>query len=173
MKLLRRLFTRLKLKVNEAKSAVACPWDRKFLGYSFWVAPGKEVRRRVAPKALERMKESVRERTSRSGGKSIDRTVDELAAYLRGWKAYFRLAQTPRIFSDLDEWIRHRLRAIQLKHWKRGRTAYRALRKLGAPDDIAKRVAANTRRWWRNAAMLLNTVLDIAYFDRLGVPRLT
>jgi group II intron reverse transcriptase/maturase len=172
MELLRRLFAGLRLKVNEAKSAVARPWDRKFLGYSFWVAPGKQVRMRVAKKAIEKMKERVRELTSRSGGKSLRRVVDDLGKYLRGWKGYFRLAQTPKVFRELDEWLRHRLRAIQLKHWKRGRTAFRALRRLGASEATAKTIAANTSRWWRNAAMALNGVLTMDFFDRLGLPRL-
>lgn len=171
MRLLRRLFAGLRLKVNEEKSAVARPWERKFLGYSFWVGREKQVKRRVAPKTIEKMKERVRELTPR-GGRSLARIVEELNSYLRGWKAYFRLADTPKIFAELDEWIRHRLRAVHLKHWKRGRTAYVALRKLGASENVAARVAANTRRWWRNAAMLLNSVLTVSYFDRLGLVRL-
>ena len=173
LKLLRRLYAGLRLKVNETKSAVAKPWDRKFLGYSFWVAPGKHVRRRVAKKAIERMKERVRELTPRSGGRSLARVVEELAPFLRGWKNYFRLADTPGIFSTLDEWIRHRLRAIQLKHWKRGTTTYPALRKLGASEELAARVAGNTRSWWKNSSMALNGVLDMVHFDRLGLFRLT
>ena len=171
MELLRRLFAGLRLRINEEKSAVARPWERKFLGYSFWVGAGKQVRRRVAPKAIERMKERVRELTPR-GGRSLARVIEELSAFLRGWKAYFRLADTPKIFAELDEWIRHRLRAIQLNHWKRGRTAYAALRQLGAAEDVAARVAANARRWWHNSATLLHTVLPVSYFDRLGLPRL-
>ena len=81
---------------------------------------------------------------------------------LLGWKAYFRLAQTPRVWRELDEWLRHRLRAIQLKQWRRGTTMYRELRALGAKPDVARRVAANSRRWWRNSGMLLNAVLTIA-----------
>ena len=173
MELLRQLFTRLRLKVNESKSAVARAWDRKFLGYSFWAAPGKEVRPRVAKKAIEKMKERVRELTDRSSGRSLPKIIGDLGAYLRGWKAYFRLAQTPQILGELDEWIRHRLRVIHLKQWKRGRTTFQAVRKLGASKDVAAQVAANTRRWWHNAAKALNRVLTKAYFDKLGLPRLT
>jgi hypothetical protein len=173
MELLRRLFAELRLKVNESKSAVARPWDRKFLGYSFWVAPGKEVRRRVASKALEQMKARVRELTARSGGRALGEVIGDLAAYLRGWKAYFQLAQTPQIFGELEEWLRHRLRAIQLKQWRRGPTAYHALRKLGASEAVAASVAANTHRWWHNAAIALHRILTKAYFERLGLPRLT
>jgi RNA-directed DNA polymerase len=92
---------------------------------------------------------------------------------LLGWKAYFGLAQTPQVWRKLDKWVRHRLRAIQLKHWKQPRTIYRELKALGADDDVAKRVALYSRRWWRNSAMLLNSVLTVAYFDRMGVPRLS
>ena len=79
--------------------------------------------------------------------------VAELRNYLPGWKQYFRLAETPRIFGDLDEWIRHRLRALQLKQWKRGSTIYRELRRLGLPDAIAAQAARVNRRWWHRAAM--------------------
>ncbi len=169
---LKGLFAGLKLKVNEAKSAVARPWERKFLGYSFWTAKGPSIKRRVAPKALEAMKERVREITARNGGRSIEQVVKELRSYLTGWKAYFRLADTPRIFADLDKWIRRRLRAIHLKQWKRGRTVYRELRARGMPEKAAKQVAANTRRWWKNSGMLISIALPNAHFDRLGVPRL-
>ena len=98
--------------------------------------------------------------------------VERLRSYLPGWKGYFRLAQTPRIWRELDEGLRHRLRAVQLKHWKRGPTIYRELRALGAGAEVARQVAANSRRWWRNSGQALNRVLTIAYFDRLGVPRL-
>jgi len=172
METLKGLYAGLRLRLNEAKSAVARPWGRKFLGYSFWVAPGKVVKRRVAPKALETMKERVRQITDRNGGRSLESVFKELRSYLVGWKAYFQLADTRRIFSDLDEWIRHRLRVIQLKQWKRGPTVYRELRALGLPEHAAKRVAANARRWWKNASMVLNVALPTSYYDRMGVPRL-
>jgi hypothetical protein len=98
--------------------------------------------------------------------------VQELRSYLPGWKAYFRLADTPKALATLDEWIRHRLRALQLKHWKRGRTTFRQLRQLGLSQDEAARVAACTRSWWRNSALLLNKALPIRFFDELGLPRL-
>jgi len=172
MALLRKLYGRLRLKVNETKSAVASVFGRKFLGYSFWVAPGGAVKRKVAPKALTTFKQRVREVTRRSGGRSMPEVVERLRSYLLGWKAYFRLAQTPRVWRELDEWLRHRLRAIQLKHWKRGPTMYRELRALGASAETARQVAANSRCWWRNSRRALNRVLTIAYFDGLGVPRL-
>jgi RNA-directed DNA polymerase len=173
MQTLRRLYARLRLRVNEAKSAVARPQDRKFLGYSFWVAKGREIRRRVAPKALEAMKERVREITTRSGGRSIAVVIAELRSYLAGWKNYFRLADTPRILGDCDEWIRHRLRQAQLKQWKRGPTVYRELRARGVPERPARAAAAHATRWWRTAGHgALHAALPTSYYDRMGVPRL-
>ena len=118
------------------------------------------------------MKERVRIITRRTRGRSMGQVVQELRSYLVGWKAYFRLADTPRIFSDLDKWIRHRLRAIHLKHWKRGTTIYRELRARGLSQHGAAKVASNGRRWWRNSALLINAAFPIRYFDELGVPRL-
>jgi group II intron reverse transcriptase/maturase len=173
MKTLRRLYGRLRLRVNEAKSAVARPWGRKFLGYSFWVAPGRVVKRRVASKALEAMKERVREITTRNGGRSVAVVIAELRGYLAGWKQYFRLADTPSIFKSLDKWVRHRLRLVQLKQWKRGRTVYRELRARGVPDRHARVAAAQAARWWRTAGHgALQTALPTSYYDGLGVPRL-
>ncbi|SAI66047.1 reverse transcriptase [Bordetella ansorpii] len=172
MVLLRRLYGRLKLKVNEAKSAVASAFNRKFLGYALWVAPGKQVKRAVAAKPLATFKQRIREMTGRSGGRSLGQVVQKLRAYLLGWKAYFGLSQTPGVWRGLDEWLRHRLRAIQLKHWKRGKTMFRELRALGASHDVAHQIAANGRRWWRNSGKLLGSVLTVAWFDRLGLPRL-
>ena len=99
--------------------------------------------------------------------------VDKLRPYLLGWKAYFGMAQTPKVWRELDEWLRHRLRAIQLRQWKRPKTIYRELKALGASDDVAKQVAGNCHRWWRNSDGIIKRVLTIAYFDRMGVPRLS
>lgn len=173
MALLRRCYAKLHLVVNESKSAVASVFGRKFLGYSLWVARGGEVKRKVAAKPLSTFKQRIRELTCRSGGRSMPEVVERLRSYLLGWKGYFGLAQTPKVWRELDEWLRHRLRAIQLKHWKRGTTMYRELLHLGAPRSVAITIAANSRRWWRNSAKLLNSVLTIAYFDRLGVARLS
>ncbi|ABE31741.1 reverse transcriptase family protein [Paraburkholderia xenovorans LB400] len=173
MALLRRLYGKLCLKVNEAKSAVASVFGRKFLGYSLWVARGGTVKRKVAAKPLATFKQRVRQLTRRLGGRSMQDVVQRLRPYLLGWKAYFGLAQTPRIWRELDEGLRHRLRAIQLKQWKRGPTMFRELRALGASPAVAQRVAANSRCWWRNSDKLLNSVLTVAWFDRLGLPRLS
>ena len=173
MALLRRLYGRLRLVVNEAKSAVASALGRKFLGFSLWAGAGGVIKRRVADKPMAAFKQRVRQLTRRSAGRSMAELAQRLRPYLLGWKAYFRLAQTPGVWRALDEWLRHRLRAIQLRHWKRGSTMYRELKALGASEDDACRIAANSRRWWRNSAGRLNRVLPIAHFDRLGIPRLS
>jgi RNA-directed DNA polymerase len=172
MAALRKLYGRLRLKVNEAKSAVASAFGRKFLGYCLWQLNG-EVKRAVAAKALTTFRQRVRQITQRSGGRSMAQVAEELRRYVPGWKQYFRLAQTPRVFRGLDEWLRHRMRALQLKHWRRGTTMYRELRALGASSEHAARIAANARRWWHNSRFELNRVLSLSYFDRLGVPRLS
>ena len=173
MVLLRKLYAGLKLQVNEAKSEVASAFGRKFLGYSLWVAKGKEVKCKVAEKPLSNFKARIRQLTRRSGGRSLEQVVQKLRPYVLGWKAYFGLAQTPRVWLGLDEWLRHRLRAIQLKQWKRPKTMYRELKALGATEAVARQVAGNCHCWWRNSDRLLKTVMTIAYFDRLGVPRLS
>jgi len=172
METLKRLYGQLRLRINEAKSAVARPQDRTFLGYSFWYAKGGAVKRRVAPKALGAMKERVRRITTRNGGRTMPSVWAELRSYLTGWRNYFRLAETPYVFSTVDEWLRHRLRMMQLKQWKRGTTIYREMRRLGATEDAARQVARFSRRWWKNSARLLHTALPTSYYDRMGVPRL-
>ena len=170
---LRKLYSRLHLKVNEAKSAVSSAFGRKFLGFDLWVGPRDEVKRAVSGQAIAAFKQRIRQLTRRNAGRSLSEVVIGLRRYVLGWKAYFHLAQTPTVFRLLDEWLRHRLRAIQLKHWRRGTTVYRALRALGATSAQAASVASGTRSWWRNSAQGLNRLLPIAYFDRLGVPRLS
>ncbi len=173
MALLKRQYDKLHLKINESKSSVSRAFGRKFLGYELWLARKTEVKRAVSKKALETFRQRIRELTSRSGGRSIAEVIDKLRSYVIGWKGYFGLAQTPRVLRELDEWMRHRMRAIHLKHWKRGTTTYRELLKLGARPNVALLVARNSRRWWHNSRLALNNVLTIAYFDRLGMPRLT
>lgn len=173
LKGLRKQLARLRLKVNEDKTAVTNAFGRKFLGFSFWVAPGGVVKRGVAKPARERFKQRLRWLTRRSRGRSLEQIVEQLRAYMLGWKGYFRLSQTPGVFHTLDQWLRHRLRAIQLKHWKRSKTIYRELIALGARPQHARQVAANSRRWWRNSGYTLNGLMPIAYFDTLGLPRLS
>lgn len=170
---LTKLYERLHLKVNETKTAVAPASRRKFLGYAFWYGSGGQVKCRVADKALKTFKQRIRQFTCRSVGRNLTEIAERLRAYMPGWKAYFQLAQTPNVFRELDKWIRHRLRAVQLKYWRRGTTMYRELKALGASETDARQVAANSRRWWRNSRFLLNRAMPVAYFDRLGVPRLS
>ncbi|MFN8796094.1 MAG: group II intron maturase-specific domain-containing protein, partial [Betaproteobacteria bacterium] len=115
--------------------------------------------------------ERIRQLTRRTRGRSLEQIAEDLRGYVPGWKAYFRLAQTPKVMRGLDEWLRHRLRAVQLKQWRRGTTMFRELLRLGASVDLAARIAANASRWWRNSRMGLHMLMPIAYFDRLGVPR--
>ena len=172
MALLLKLYGRLRLTVNTTKSAVASVFQRKFLGYSLWVAPGGTIKRRVAEKPMVAFKRRVRELTRRSGGRSVPEVAQRLRVYMLGWKGYFRLAQTPQVWRNLDKWVRHRMRAIQLKQWKRGATTYRELVTLGASADVAAQIAANSRRWWRNSGMLLNAILHLQWADRMKIPRL-
>jgi hypothetical protein len=170
---LRRKYTRLRLRINEEKSVVAPARGRAFLGYSFWIATGRVVKLRVAAEALEAMKQRVRSTTNRTGGRSMDQVTRALRVYLRGWKEYFKLADTPGIFAGLDGWIHRRLRALQLKQWKRGRATLRELRARGLPEWLAYKGAGHGRRWWYAAALgAMHTALPGTYFERLGVPRL-
>jgi RNA-directed DNA polymerase len=172
MALLLKLYGRLRLKVNEAKSAVASVFQRKFLGFSFWVAAGGKIKRRVAAKAMATFKHRVRKLTRRSGGRSLEQVVERLRRYVLGWKGYFRLAETPKVWKELDQWIRHRMRAVQLKQWRYGQTAYRELLERGARPEVALMVAGNLRRLWRNSGTPLNGVFDLSWADRLEIPRL-
>ena len=129
---LRKLYARLHLKVNESKTAVARAFGRKFLGYCLWRAPGGEVKRAVSRQAVDTFKQRIRQLTRRTCGRSLSEVAEPLRGYVPGWKEYFRLAQTPRVFCELDEWLRHRLRALQLKHWRRGTTSLSGVTRSGS-----------------------------------------
>ncbi len=172
MRSLVKFFGRLKLKVNESKSAVARASQRPFLGFALWFGRGGAVRLRVAPKAIHKMKTRVRQLTRRTRGQSLAEVVTSLAAYLNGWRGYFRVADTGTRFRVLDGWIRHRLRAYQLKQWKRGKTTFRELRARGLNEATAARVASNTRRWWRNSGMAIHIALPNTLFEEMGLTRL-
>ena len=162
---------RLKLKVNEAKSAVARPVERKFLGFSFTGA--KQPRRRIAPKAVLRFKRKTRELTQRMRGVSIEQMTGELSSYLRGWRSYFGFCETPSVLESLDRWIRRRLRSAIWKQWKRGRVRFAKLRALGVNKDLAAKTAGSAHGPWRLAnSPALRYAFPIAYFDALGLPRL-
>jgi RNA-directed DNA polymerase len=168
-----RFITRkLKLKVNEQKSAVARPWERKFLGFSFTNAG--VPKRRIAPKAVDRFKERVRELTRRTRGVSQERMAAELARYLRGWIGYFGKCETPSVLEALDKWVRRRLRSAIWKQWKRGSVRFAELRKRGVGKDLAAKTAGTVHGPWRLAnSPALAFALPNACFDSLGIPRLT
>jgi RNA-directed DNA polymerase len=159
---------RLKLKVNQAKSAVARPWQRKFLGFSF--TGEREPRRRIAPKAIARFKERIREQTRRTRGISLAQMVKEITTYLRGWLGYFGDCQTPSVLQGLESWLRRRLRSVVWKQWKRGRTRFKELRKRGVSTDLAAQTAGNAHGPWRIAnSPALAIALSNAYFASLGL----
>ncbi len=159
---------RLKLKVNALKSAVARPAERKFLGFSF--TSDLQPKRRIAPKALQRFKGRVRELTRRTRTVSLARMVEELSTYLRGWHGYFGFCQTPSVLHSLDKWLRHRLRSVVWKQWKRGRTRFAELRKRDISVALAAKTAGSARGPWRLAASpALSYALPNAYFDSLGL----
>jgi group II intron reverse transcriptase/maturase len=172
MATMRRLYERIRLRINESKSAVALVSERKFLSFTLWITTKGEVKRRIAPQALERMKDRVRAMTRRVVGRSVARVCEDLALYLRGWKQYFQIAEVRSIFKELDAWIRHRLRALQLKQWRHGRVIYRELRARDMDHRRAAWVAANARRWWAFSSMPIHFALPNALFDELGIPRL-
>ena len=162
------LAKRLKLKVNNAKSAVARPSVRQFLGFSF--TSGKEPRRRIAPQAVARFKAKVRELTRRTGGKSLAQIVKELSVYLAGWRGYFGFCQTPSVLRALDQWVRRRLRAVAWKQWKRGRTRFAELRRCGVGRDLAAQTAGSPHGPWRLAnSPALAVALPTAFLSSLGL----
>src|SRR5712672_3300957 len=140
---------RLKLKVNQAKSAVARPGQRKFLGFRF--TGEREPRRRIAPKAIARFKERIREQTRRTRGSSLAQMIKELVTYLRGWLGYFGDCQTPSVLHSLEAWLRRRLRSVVWKQWKQGRTRFRELRKRNVSKDLAAKTAGTAHGPWRIA----------------------
>jgi RNA-directed DNA polymerase len=168
----RFITTKLELKVNQQKSAVARPWERKFLGFSFTNAG--VPKRRIAPKAVDRFKERVRELTSRTKGVSIERRAADLTRYLRGWIGYFGKCETPSVLERLEKWFRRRLRSAIWKQWKRGSVRFAELRKRGVGKDLAAKTAGSAHGPWRLAnSPALSFALPNAYFDSLGIPRLT
>jgi RNA-directed DNA polymerase len=143
----RFLERRLKLRINRAKSAVAPPSQRKFLGFSF--TRGAPPKRRIAPQALARFKERVREATRRTRGASLEKIVEDLSRYLIGWRGYFGFCETPSVLRALDQWIRRRLRSIVWKQWKRGRPRFAELRRSGVGIDLAAQTAGSAHGPWR------------------------
>jgi RNA-directed DNA polymerase len=167
----RFLTAKLKLKVNEQKSAVARPWERKFLGFSFTSA--KVPKRRIAPKALTRFKERVRELTRRTRGISLEQMVGTLSRYLQGWRGYFSYCETPSVLRDLDSWLQRRLRAVAWRQWRRGRTKFAELRKRNVRRDLAAQTAGSCHGPWRlSKSPALHIAFPTAFFTSLGLPKL-
>ena len=161
----------LKLKVNETKSAVARPQERKFLGFSF--SAGPEVKRVIAPKALDRFKRRVREITRRAKGVSMRTTIEELAPYMRGWRGYFGFCETPEVLIGLTRWVRLRLRAAMWRQWKTQRRRREALIELGVRSRLASNTAGSgLGPWYLAKAKALSVGLSNAYFKSLGLPSL-
>jgi RNA-directed DNA polymerase len=168
-----KLMGNLRLKINLEKSAVAKAWERKFLGYRLWIGPKGTVKRAVAPQALIKFKQRVRDLTSRTCGRSVKQIVERLDGYLAGWKGYFQLADTPRVFAELDSWIRRRLRMVYLKQWKRGTTCFDRLQALGVPKVSAATSSDGSRGCWHRAGTRgMNTAFSQSHFDALGLTRL-
>jgi RNA-directed DNA polymerase len=162
------LTKRLKLKVNKAKSAVARPSKRKFLGFSFM--SGRQPRRRIAPQSLARFRSRMRELTRRTRGKSLAQIVKELSVYLIGWRGYFGFCETSSVLRELDQWTRRRLRAIAWKHWKRGPTRFAELRRRGVGRDLAAQTAGSPHGPWRlSNSPALTSALPNAFFTSLGL----
>jgi RNA-directed DNA polymerase len=162
---------KLKLKVNEAKSAVARPQERKFLGFSFTAGP--EVKRVIARKALDRFKQRIREITRRAKSVSIETTIEELAPYMRGWRSYFGFCETPIVLQYLTRWVRLRLRATLWRQWKTPRRRRAALIARGVSERLASNTASSGRGpWYLARSKALSVGLSNAYFKSLGLPSL-
>ena len=172
MESLTRFITRnLKLKVNEAKSAVVQPWECTFLGFSF--TSGPEPKRRIAPQAIERLKGRIRKLTRRTRAVGLKQMVEELAQYLIGWNGYFGFGQTIDVPKKLDSWIRRRLRCFVWKQWKRGRVRFAELRARGVTKDLAAQTAGSPHGPWRiSRSPALSFAFPNAYFKTLGLPSL-
>jgi RNA-directed DNA polymerase len=165
------LAKRLKLKVNKAKSAVAKPSVRKFLGFSF--TSRQEPRRRIAPQAIARFKAKVRELTRRAGGQSLAQIIKELSIFLIGWRGYFGFCQTPIVLTALEAWIRRRLRMYLWRQWRNGCTRFRKLRRRGVPKFLAAVAAGSPTGLVRMSGHpAVQMALRNHVFDALGLPRL-
>jgi RNA-directed DNA polymerase len=162
---------KLKLKVNSDKSAVAKPQERKFLGFSF--TGHVEPKRRIAPKAVKRFKERVRETTRRRKGHSMGKRLEELKRYLTGWRGYFGFCQTPSVLAELDGWVRRRLRCVFWIQWKTGRRRFDELHRRGVERQLAANTAGSNHGPWRmSVSIALTAALSNAFFESLGLPRL-
>src|SRR5882724_1157063 len=172
MESVKRFITeKLELKVNESKSAVAKPQERKFLGFSF--TGGKELKLTIAPKAIDRFKERIREITHKARGQSMQQVMEELARYLRGWRGYFGFCETPSVLQGLDKWVRRRVRYAFWRQWKTGRKRYAELVRRGVREDLAANTAGSRRGPWHvSQSPALGIALSNAALTSLGLPSL-
>ena len=161
---------KLKLKVNEAKSAVARPQERKFLGFSFTAGP--DIKRTIAPKSLERFKQRIRDITRRAKGVNIKTTMEELAQYMRGWRGYFGFCETPEELIALTRWVRLRLRAALWRQWKTPRRRRAALIALGVGGELRNMAGSGHGPWHLARSKALSVGLSNAHFKSLGLPSL-
>jgi RNA-directed DNA polymerase len=159
---------KLSLKVNESKSAVDRPWKRKFLGFSFYRRQG-EVQVRLAPQTKDRIRKKLRRLTKRTRSGKLAEIIQEINEYTMGWIGYFRLAETPSVYQELDEWLRRRLRQLVWKRWKRGKTRYRELVALGVPWNRAALGAVGKSPWRMSRSPVVNEALSNAYWKELGL----
>ena len=158
----------LKLTVNVAKSAVARPWERKFLGYSLtW---HKAPKLKIALTSLKRLEDKIREVLQGARGRSLRKVIDELNPILRGWMAYFKMTETRNVLEELDGWIRHKLRCMLWRQWKRPYTRAKNLMKAGLKEERAWQSACNQRGpWWNSGTSHMNQAFPKSFFDRLGL----
>ena len=164
----RFLEKRLKLQVNEQKSAVARPWERKFLGYS--VTRHKAPRLKIASSSVARLKDKIRSLTTGHRSKSVKLTIKELTPVLRGWMSYFRLTQVKGVLEELDSWIRRKLRCLLWRQWKRPASRARELKKAGLDEKRAKISAYNHKGpWWNAGASHMNQAYRKGWFERVGL----
>lgn len=162
---------KLRLKVNKEKSAVDRPWKRKFLGFSF--TNGKNPKIRIAKESIMRLKQKIREITSRSKPFPMEVRIEKLNKYLMGWCGYYALAETPSKFEEFDKWIRRRLRMCMWKQWKLPRTKVRKLISLGVPDHKAYEWGNTRKNYWRiSKSPILSRTLGNSYWSRLGLKSL-
>jgi RNA-directed DNA polymerase len=163
------LATKLRLKVNQTKSAVDRPWNRKFLGFTFTT----QRKRGIAPTSRAKFKKRIRQLTKRNRGSSLGRVVSELRSYLLGWRGYFGFCQTPSVLRDFDSWIHRRLRCYEWKQWKTGKRRFAELRRLGIGKDLAAQTAGSRKRYWHiSRSPALSISLSRAYLRELGLPLL-
>jgi hypothetical protein len=158
----------LKLRVNRDKSAVARPWERKFLGYSF--TRHKQVRLKIAESSLARLRDKVREIVVGNASRSLTVTIEALNPVLRGWTSYFRLTEVKGVLQDLDGWIRRKLRCLLWRQWKRPATRNKRLQARGLDGERAWKSASNGRGpWWNAGASHMNAAYPKSLFDVLGL----